>query len=207
MMQVDTGVSKQVRSPMACLAFSTDLNQRPRTFNTRNISVRIRTGQALGRTLGQTCKIPILYPSPSFRIRHHLDSWEGWILKTSQPKGIGRHALLFGPISDSTTIRDSRVRLWRSADKSSPAEEVSAPAVSCLCYQALCAWHVGQIASSRNTMRRAITLARELNDTHALAVALFHAAFLVLPRRAYHGSRTAYGVIAPPVRCLTLRGP
>jgi hypothetical protein len=35
------------------------------------------------------------------------------------------------------------LRLWRSADKSSPAEEVSAPAVSCLCYQALCAWHFG----------------------------------------------------------------
>jgi hypothetical protein len=70
------------------------------------------------------------------------------------------------------------VRLWRSADQSSPAEEVSAPAVSCLCYQALCAWHFGQIASGRNTMRRAIALARELNDTHALAVALFHAAFL-----------------------------
>jgi hypothetical protein len=70
------------------------------------------------------------------------------------------------------------VRLWRSADKTSPAEEVSASAVSCLCYQALCAWHFGQIASGRNTMKRAISLARELNDTHALAVALFHAAFL-----------------------------
>jgi hypothetical protein len=32
--------------------------------------------------------------------------------------------------------------------------------------------------TGRNTMRRAIALARELNDTHALAVALFHAAFL-----------------------------
>jgi hypothetical protein len=116
---------------------------------------------------------------------------------------IGRHTLLFGRFSVSTTIRDAR----RSADKSSPAEEVSAPAVSCLCYQALCAWHFGQIASVRNTMRRAIALARELNDTHALAVALFHAAFLVLPRRASHGSRTASGVIAPPVRYLTLRGP
>jgi tetratricopeptide (TPR) repeat protein len=70
------------------------------------------------------------------------------------------------------------VRLWRSGGISSPVEEVSAPAVSCLCYEVLCKWHFGEIASCQATMTEAIALAKELNDTHALAVALFHAGFL-----------------------------
>jgi tetratricopeptide (TPR) repeat protein len=70
------------------------------------------------------------------------------------------------------------VQLWRSGGISSPVEEVSAPAVSCLCYEVLCEWHFGEIASCRATMAEAIALAKELNDTHALAVALFHGGFL-----------------------------
>ena len=31
----------------------------------------------------------------------------------------------------------------------SPVEEITAPAVTCLCYQALCEWHFGEIASCR----------------------------------------------------------
>jgi serine/threonine protein kinase/tetratricopeptide (TPR) repeat protein len=70
------------------------------------------------------------------------------------------------------------VQLWRSGGSSSLVQEVSAPAVSCLCYEALCAWHFGEIPFSRATIAEAIALAKELNDTYALAVALFHAAFL-----------------------------
>ena len=70
------------------------------------------------------------------------------------------------------------VQLWRSGGSSSLVQEVSAPAVSCLCYEALCAWHFGEIPFSRATITEAIALAKELNDTYALAVALFHAAFL-----------------------------
>jgi serine/threonine protein kinase/tetratricopeptide (TPR) repeat protein len=70
------------------------------------------------------------------------------------------------------------VQLWRSGGSSSLVQEVSAPAVSCLCYEALCAWHFGEIPFSRATITEAIALAKELNDTYALALALFHAAFL-----------------------------
>jgi serine/threonine protein kinase/tetratricopeptide (TPR) repeat protein len=70
------------------------------------------------------------------------------------------------------------VQLWRSGGSSSLVQEVSAPVVSCLCYEALCAWHFGEIPFSRATIKEAIALAKELNDTYALAVALFHAAFL-----------------------------
>ena len=39
-------------------------------------------------------------------------------------------------------------------------------------------WHFGEIASCHATMAEAISLAKELNDMHALAVALHFAAFL-----------------------------
>jgi hypothetical protein len=56
-----------------------------------------------------------------------------------------------------------------------PMEEVTAPAVTCLIFVALSEWHFGEIASCKATIAEAIALARELNDTHALAVALWHA--------------------------------
>ena len=56
------------------------------------------------------------------------------------------------------------------------SEEVDAPAVACLCYEALSEWHFGEIASCQATMAEAISLAKELNDMHALAMALYCAA-------------------------------
>jgi predicted ATPase len=57
-------------------------------------------------------------------------------------------------------------------------EEVNSPVVVCLSFDALCGWHFGETASSRNTMERAVSLAKELNDKYASAVALFHAEFV-----------------------------
>ena len=67
------------------------------------------------------------------------------------------------------------VQIWRSGGAQSPVEEVDAPAVTCLCYEALSEWHFGEIASSQATMAEAISLAKELNDMHALAIALHFA--------------------------------
>jgi predicted ATPase len=69
-------------------------------------------------------------------------------------------------------------RIWRSGAVQSRVEEITAPAVTCLCYQAQCDWHFGEIASCHATMAEAIALAKELNDMHALAVALWNAAIL-----------------------------
>ena len=68
------------------------------------------------------------------------------------------------------------VQIWRSGGVQSPVEEVTAPAVVCLCFEALSEWHFGEIASCQATMAEAISLAKELNDMHALAVALYCAA-------------------------------
>ena len=70
------------------------------------------------------------------------------------------------------------VEIWRSEGVHSPVEEITAPAVSCLCFQALSGWHFGEIASCQVTMAEAISLAKELNDMHALTVALWNAAIL-----------------------------
>jgi hypothetical protein len=70
------------------------------------------------------------------------------------------------------------IQLWRLGGVRSPVEEVSTPVVSCLCYEALTQWHLGEIAFCHSTMAEAMFLAKELKDTHALAVALLYAGFL-----------------------------
>ena len=69
-------------------------------------------------------------------------------------------------------------KVWRSGGVRSSFEEVDSQAVSCLSHEALIEWHFGEIASSRVTIAEAISLAKELNDMHGLAVALFYAAVL-----------------------------
>jgi len=70
------------------------------------------------------------------------------------------------------------VQIWRSGGVQSPVEEITAPAVTCLCYEALSAWHLEGIASCQTSMVEAISLAKELNDMHALTVASWNAGIL-----------------------------
>jgi hypothetical protein len=72
------------------------------------------------------------------------------------------------------------VLIWRSGDLQPPVDEVSAPAVMCLCWEALSKSFLGEIASSRPTMAEAISLAKELNDMYGLAAALNCGAVLAL---------------------------
>jgi tetratricopeptide (TPR) repeat protein len=70
------------------------------------------------------------------------------------------------------------VQIWRSGGVESPIEEVTAPAVTCLSFEALSQWHFGEIASCHATMAEAISLAKELNDMQALTITLWHAGIL-----------------------------
>ena len=70
------------------------------------------------------------------------------------------------------------VKIWRSGVVESPIEEINAPALSCLVFEAFCGWHLGEIDSCHATIAEAISIARELNDMHGLAVALLFAAIL-----------------------------
>ena len=70
------------------------------------------------------------------------------------------------------------LQIWRSGGLQSPVEEVYAPPVICLMVEALSDWHLGEVDCCRATIDRAISLAKELNDTHALAAALVYATIL-----------------------------
>jgi serine/threonine protein kinase len=97
---------------------------------------------------------------------------------------IGAHralAVTLYYLGDFETARQNAMRgveIWRSGGVHSPVEEITAPAVSCLSFEALCQWHFGEGASCRTTMVEAISLAKELNDMQALTIALWHAGIL-----------------------------
>jgi tetratricopeptide (TPR) repeat protein len=70
------------------------------------------------------------------------------------------------------------VQIWRSGGVKFPPEDLDTPVVGCLCHGALSEWHLGEIASCKANMEEAISLAKELNDMNALALALNWAAML-----------------------------
>ena len=83
-----------------------------------------------------------------------------------------------GDFDSARKYATSGVQIWRSGGVQSPVEEIASPAVLVLCYEALSEWHLGEIASCRATMAEAISLAKELNDMGALAIALAFGAVL-----------------------------
>jgi hypothetical protein len=68
------------------------------------------------------------------------------------------------------------LQIWRSGSAQSSAEDFYIPVVGCLVYVAVSEWHLGDIASCRTAIAEAISLAKEINDTNALALALNFAA-------------------------------
>ena len=71
------------------------------------------------------------------------------------------------------------LQIWRSVGMQSPVEEIIPPAIACLCSLTLCEWHLGEVASSRAAIAEAISLAKELNNMHAVADALSWAAIRI----------------------------
>jgi predicted ATPase len=97
---------------------------------------------------------------------------------------IGAYRALAGTLyylGDFDSARQNAIRglqIWRSEGAQSPVEEVHAPIVACLFHGAILDWHLGEITSCEANMAKAISLAKDLNDMHALAAALFFAAVL-----------------------------
>ena len=75
------------------------------------------------------------------------------------------------------------LQIWRLKSVQSSGEDLYTPAVGCLGYGAMSKWHLGEIASCQADMDEAISLAKELNDTNALALALNWAATLAFFER------------------------
>jgi tetratricopeptide (TPR) repeat protein len=102
---------------------------------------------------------------------------------------IGGYAALsctFYYLGDFESARQYAIRgiqIWRSGGVQSYAEDVQTPVVSCLCHGAMSEWHLGEIASCHVYTDEAISLAKELNDMNALAMALNWAANLAYSER------------------------
>jgi serine/threonine protein kinase len=64
------------------------------------------------------------------------------------------------------------VQIWRSGNVRPHAEDYYTPAVGCLCFGAMSEWNLGNIASCQANLEEARSLAKKLNDTIAIAMAL-----------------------------------
>ena len=120
---------------------------------------------------------------------------------------IGAYRALAGTLyflGDFETAREYAMRgveIWRSGGVQSPVEEVVAPAVACLYFEAWSEWQLGESASCHANMAEAISLAKELNDTHGLALALYFAAGLAhFERNPAEVERLASDLIALSTR-------
>jgi serine/threonine protein kinase len=89
-------------------------------------------------------------------------------------------------LGDSESARQYAMRglrIWRSGSGQSFAEDFFSPAIYCLCYEAASEWFLGEIASGQAKIVEAISLAKELKDMPALALALNWAAILAINER------------------------
>jgi tetratricopeptide (TPR) repeat protein len=104
---------------------------------------------------------------------------------------------LLGEFDSARKYARLGVKIWRSGSVQSPvAEEIQAPVVNCLTFEAMCDWHFGEIASCHAPMDEAISTAKELKDRNALVLALNYAAALaVLERDPLEVDRLASGMI------------
>jgi len=75
------------------------------------------------------------------------------------------------------------VEITRSEKVQPYTKDPDTPPVACLCYLAGSQWHLGEIASCQATIAEAISIAKEVNDMHALALALYWAARLAADER------------------------
>jgi serine/threonine protein kinase/tetratricopeptide (TPR) repeat protein len=93
------------------------------------------------------------------------------------------------------------VQIWRSGGVRFLVEEVVSPAVSCLYFEAWSEWQLGESASCHANMAEAISLAKKLNDTFGLALALYFAACLAhFERNPAEVERLASDLIALSTR-------
>jgi serine/threonine protein kinase len=84
-------------------------------------------------------------------------------------------------LGDFESTRQAAIRgleFWRSGDAKSHVQEVDPPVVACLTDKAQSEWHFGEIATCKETMAEAIAVAKDLDEMHGIAEALYFAACL-----------------------------
>jgi tetratricopeptide (TPR) repeat protein len=98
--------------------------------------------------------------------------------------GLSSTFYYFGDFESGRQYAMRGVRIWRLGNVPfSRAKDYYTPVVACLCHGAMSEWHLGEIASCQANMDEAISIAKELKDTSALAMALSWAAGLAAAER------------------------
>jgi tetratricopeptide (TPR) repeat protein len=93
-------------------------------------------------------------------------------------RALGVTLFFLGDFEAARRYASEGVQIWRSVGVQFSIEEISTPEVICLSCEALAEWHLGELSFCQAKMAEAISLAKELNDTHGLAVVLWYAAIL-----------------------------
>ncbi len=99
-------------------------------------------------------------------------------LKIGACAALAANLFFLGDFESARRYARHGVQIWHSGGVKFPPEDLDTPVVGCLCHGALSEWHLGEIASCKANMEEAISLAKELNDMNALALALDWAAML-----------------------------
>jgi tetratricopeptide (TPR) repeat protein len=99
-------------------------------------------------------------------------------LKIGACAALAANLFFLGDFESARRHAKHGVQIWRSGGVKFPPEDLDTPVVGCLCHGALSEWHLGEIASCKANVEEAISLAKELNDMNALALALEWAAML-----------------------------
>jgi tetratricopeptide (TPR) repeat protein len=99
-------------------------------------------------------------------------------LKIGACVALAANLFFLGDFESARQYSRHGVQIWRSGGVKFPPEDLDTPVVGCLCHGALSGWHLGEIASCKANLEEAISLAKELNDMNALALAPDWAAML-----------------------------
>jgi Anaphase-promoting complex subunit 5 len=98
--------------------------------------------------------------------------------------GLSCTLYFFGDFESGRQYAMRGVRIWRSGNVPfSRPKDYYTPVVACLCHGAMSEWHLGEIASCQANMDEAISIAKELKDMNALALALNWASILAYSER------------------------
>jgi serine/threonine protein kinase/tetratricopeptide (TPR) repeat protein len=92
--------------------------------------------------------------------------------------GLASTHYFLGDFESARQYATRGLEIWRSGSVELSVEDFYTPAVGLLAYEALTEWHLGEIRCCKAKMDKAISLAKELNDMNALALALHFAAYL-----------------------------
>ena len=112
------------------------------------------------------------------RVYSLADGLHGAALKVGAYRALATTLFYKGDFESGVQHARRGVQIWREGGVASLVEEIHAPAILCLSFGAVCEWMLGEITSCQAMMTEALSLAKTMNDTHALAMTLILAADL-----------------------------